>query len=386
MAIRIADDYTGNPTVNGHDTTDNQYEIDRRQLQIESSYVTHDGLAYIKPPTPLIDTWLMEDSLAWLAGKPGDAKSFIALDMAYSVGTGMDWQGHPVKQGTVLYIAAEGASGLSIRANSWMQAHSNPPSPDIIYLPLAVRLTNPDELDVQALTQALEALQPALVIIDTQARVTTGAEENSAKDMGWFIDALETLRAAWPATYLTVHHTPRNGDNLRGSIALEGAAETVLLSTKDGEIVTLKCQKQKNAAPADDLAMYMQPIGDSIILSVEGVEIASKMTKIMEQLLRALVEELRRESGATELREHVGLNSGGNFSRPIHALVNEGFVTERQESNRRYYQATPKGHLHLLRHPPHSPGGTGDSISIAPPPFTGGASGGTPTPGATETP
>ena len=223
--------FTGGTKTNGH--TPDPTDVDRRQLQIEAAIITHHGLAHITPPQPLINNWLMKDSLAWLAGKPGDGKSFIALDMAYSVATGTPWQGHDVQHGTVLYIAAEGASGLSIRANAWIAANGPHLEPDIFYLPLALRLTRPDETDVQALAQALDTYQPALVIIDTQARVTVGAEENSAKDMGWFIDALETLRAVWPATYLTVHHTPRTGENLRASIALEGAAESVLLSTKD---------------------------------------------------------------------------------------------------------------------------------------------------------
>jgi hypothetical protein len=385
MGVKIEAGFTGTATNNNTRLTpEQQYEIDRRQLQIEANYITHDGLKHITPPQPLIHNWLYQNSLAWLAGKPGDGKSFIALDMAYSVATGQPWQNHPTHQGTVLYIAAEGASGLSTRADAWTKAHGNPDYIPIFFLPTALRLVNPTELDTQALTQALTALQPSLVIIDTQARVTTGAEENSAKDMGWFIDALETLRAAHPATYLTVHHTPRNGDNLRGSIALEGAAETVLLSVKDGDVVTLKCQKQKNAPQTDDLQMAMTPIGDSIILSSEAVELVGKMTKIMEQLLRALVEELRREAGSTELREHVGISSGGNFSRPITALVNEGFVTMRTDGNRRFYQATTKGQLHLLRNAPQAPGATEIASSNAPHPFRGGATGATPTSGGTE--
>jgi hypothetical protein len=96
------------------------------------------------------------------------------------------------------------------------------------------------------------------------------------------------------------------------------------------------------------------------------------------------VEGFRREAGSTELREYVKLESGGNFRRPMMDLVNLGFVTERKEGNRYFYQATSRGTLHLLRNAPPSSGATGDSPSVAPPPFTGGATGGTPTHGTQE--
>lgn len=321
----------------------NQTAIDRRQIQIESLYITHEGLAHIKPPTPLIEGWLYRNSLAWLAGKPGDGKSFIALDMAYSVATGTPWQGHTTQQGKVLYIAAEGASGMSIRANAWCMANSNPTQIPITYLPLSLRLINPAEIDVQALLQALQELHPALIIIDTQARVTVGAEENSAKDMGWFIDALETLRRHHPATYLTVHHTPRNGDNLRGSIALEGAAETVLLAVKEGNVVTLKCQKQKNAAEAEDLRMYMQPLGDSIIMSYQAVDLDHEMIPSEKQILETLRDLYDTEEvAATELMEAAKVPKG-TWARPIKLLVNKGLVAKREAGNRKWYRLTAKG-------------------------------------------
>ena len=344
------DPETGEP-INPSQTAE-QTNVDRRQLQIESLYITHEGLAHIKPPEPIIEDWLYRNSLAWLAGKPGDAKSFIALDMAYSVATGTPWQGHPTTQGTVFYIAAEGATGLSIRADAWCKAHNNPTNIPIRYLPLAVRLTNPVELDAKALAQALKALQPALIIIDTQARVTTGAEENSAKDMGWFIDTLETLRAAHPATYLTVHHTPRSGDNLRGSIALEGAAETVLLSVKDGNIVTLKCQKQKNAAEPDDFQMYMQPIGDSIIMDYKAVEVIKEMTPAMEIVLKTVLELYGdTEVSSSDLEKASGI-SGGTYTRAKQTLVRDGFLAERKSGLSKFYKVTGKTHLHYLQLPP----------------------------------
>ena len=332
----FAGTFTGGTKTNGH--TPDPTEIDRRQLQIEAAYVTHDGLKYIQPPQPLIKNWLYQNSLAWLSGKPGDGKSFIAIDIAYSVATGTPWQGHDVQQGTVLYIAAEGATGLSIRANAWMEANQPHQHPDIIYLPLTVNLTTPEQTDTQALAQALKELQPTLVIIDTQARVTVGAEENSSKDMGRFVDAIETLRTNNPATYLIVHHTPRNGDNLRGSTALEGAADTVLHSLKEGELLTLTCKKQKNAPEAPQLVMALTPTGESATCTTNLVSHIDSSTPGQDQLVRLMWDTYEAdEVSRTDLYEVSGMKKA-TFDRAITPLVRRGIIHRDKKGRSTYYR------------------------------------------------
>ena len=55
-----------------------------------------------------------------------------------------------------------------------------------------------------------------------------GGDENSSKDMGNLIAGADALCRATGATVLLVHHTPRNGDNLRGHTSLEGAVDTAI--------------------------------------------------------------------------------------------------------------------------------------------------------------
>jgi RecA-family ATPase len=113
----------------------------------------------------------------------------------------------------------------------------------MLFLPVPVQMLG--NVDVAAFGQLLVDLQPTLLILDTQARVTVGAEENSSRDMGQFVDALDELRSHSGACILVVHHEPRNGENLRGSTALEGAATTIIRVSKDGNVVELTNPKQK---------------------------------------------------------------------------------------------------------------------------------------------
>ena len=78
------------------------------------------------------------------------------------------------------------------------------------FLPVAVQLLNP--ADLAAFTALVAELDPVLVVIDTQARVTVGADENSTMEMGRLVAAVDRIRAACQACVLIVHHEPRGGE------------------------------------------------------------------------------------------------------------------------------------------------------------------------------
>ena len=55
---------------------------------------------------------------------------------------------------------------------------------------------------------------------------------------------------------------------MRGSTALEGAATTIMRVSKDDELVTVACAKQKDAEPFDDIALRLVPYLESAVLSL----------------------------------------------------------------------------------------------------------------------
>lgn len=223
------------------------------------------GLDGIPEPDPLVDGILFRDSLAWLPGKPGHGKSFVALDVAGCVGTGEPWQGYKVVPGPVVYIAAEGVSGIRWRVRAWEQAMGRQMT-GVKFLPMPVQVAADGEWD--ALIEVVTEIMPALIVVDTQARVTVGMEENAASDMGVLVHKLEKLRTATRACVLVVHHQGRNGEHMRGSTALDGAATTILQVTKEDTEITVKCAKQKDAEEFDEIKLRLVPIGDSAVLEV----------------------------------------------------------------------------------------------------------------------
>lgn len=201
----------------------------------------------LPPPKPLIKGLLNLDSESWIIGKPGTFKSFIALDMAAHIATGRQWQQRYTERGEVIYIVAEGVSGMGLRINAWETTHGE--LSGIRFLPRPVQAHQDREWRI--LVEACARIKPSLIVIDTQARVTVGLEENSASSLGVFIEKVRQLREATDACVLVVHHQGKHGEDSRGSNAIAGAQTSELTVTRDDSAtnrVTVKTTKQKDMA------------------------------------------------------------------------------------------------------------------------------------------
>jgi len=324
----MAADATGEDT---QDATQTRYD------ELELRLVDIDGLEAIPPPEFLIDGYLIKNSLAWLGGKPGHFKSFVAVEMACCVATGTNWHGYKVKQGKVLYLIAEGVTGLAQRFRTWSK-YNGVPIRDITFLPLPLRLADPSGIDVAAFATLLLAHKPDLVIIDTQARVTVGADENSSRDMGEFVDALEILRHMHHSTMLTVHHEPRNATNLRGSISLEGGAGTILRCFKEGDQLTIEMKKQKDAPELDDMLLVAYPVGESIVLDEpDPTEHGKRNTALQDHLIDTLMEWPGYEASGTDLVGACPDGSRATVYRALGRLERTKKVNMRESGNSKFF-------------------------------------------------
>src|SRR5512146_1101714 len=70
--------------------------------------LTPTQLAAIAPPPPLVHGLLFRAGFSAIVAPYDSYKSFVALSLALSIGSGLDWFGHDVARGLVIYQAAEG--------------------------------------------------------------------------------------------------------------------------------------------------------------------------------------------------------------------------------------------------------------------------------------
>ena len=230
--------------------------------ELLSEFLSIEQLKAIPRPRPLVEGLLNMNSLAWIAGPPGSYKTFLALDLALHVSSGQNYLGRPVTGQRVAYLAGEGLSGLSARVEAWSQA-SKLPAREAYFLPRAIPVTTQEWY---VLCDALRTMRVGMVVVDTQARHSGGLDENDAPAMSRLVQSLDAVRVATGGCVATVHHSSKAGSALRGSTALQGAADTVLTTEVQDGVVTVHNLKQKDMAQACDYWLRPVETGPSCVL------------------------------------------------------------------------------------------------------------------------
>ena len=237
--------------------------------RLEAGALDTAAIKALPPPDYLIDGLLPLDSLVMAYGKSGCGKSFAMIGMAVSVALGVPWCGFDAVQGPVVYVAAEGQRGIGKRIAA-IEEHlgvdlSTAP---ITWLPMPVNIFQPEWAG--ALAEFCEERKPVLVLLDTLARNSLGAEENSNTDAGRIVEHSDAIRRRTGAAVVWVHHTGHAGGHARGATAYTGAAEAELEFSSDGPVVTMRVTKQKDGAEIEPTKLRRIEVGPSCVLVPGG--------------------------------------------------------------------------------------------------------------------
>ncbi len=222
----------------------------------------------IPPPSYLIDGILNNSALALLSGKFGTYKSFVSVAMACSVATGVPWLGHEINEpGPVLYIAAEGATGLKGRIETWERAHLDEgqrvADDRLIIIGGSVNLSVGG--DVDAVLGLCEDFKPKLAIWDTLHRCAPGVDEDKSTGMGVVINTLALIREVTGATQLANHHTGHAGQRSRGSSALEDDFDNSWVIKLGGD--------NEDRSPKNTRTMEHRKVKDGVLSSEIPIEL-----------------------------------------------------------------------------------------------------------------
>ena len=182
-------------------------------------------------------------------GASGSGKSFVVLEMAAAIALGTPWRGRRVKKGRVIIVAAEGSGSYGKRIKALAQHLGISPKD----LDIGVIIVPPnlmEEGDVTELAASIKAVgDVSLILIDTFAQVTPGANENGAEDMGLALSNVRVLRTATGATVGLVHHAGKDAHRgSRGWSGIRAAVDAELEVTRDDDSGArqIRTSKQKD--------------------------------------------------------------------------------------------------------------------------------------------
>jgi len=202
-------------------------------------------------PPELVEGLLTVGTANTMFGAPGSAKTFAASHLSFCIAEGVSFFGFNVRQGDVLYIAAEASRVVRDRMRAYRKEHEEHTLGRVHLLPRSVNLLDPAG-DVDGLLMLIERHAKrigrpiVLVVIDTLARSMAGGNENSTEDMSIAVQASERINELTGAAVLYVHHCGKDaGKGARGSNALLGGVDGEFELTKDATNRTYQIRVSK---------------------------------------------------------------------------------------------------------------------------------------------
>lgn len=268
----------------------------------------------------LVKGWLGRGASSVIYGESNVGKTFLALDLGLHVAAGTAWHGHRVKQGHVIYIAGEGGGGIRNRLAAARQAMPELAAcADGWFTLLPTRLDLHGEGDAAALISAIGAItqSPALVVVDTLARAMGAGDENTAQDMGQFVQSVDAIRSATGAHVAIIHHSGKDAaKGARGSGSLRAAVDTEIELARNGETIVATAKKQRDMLCGAEFAYQLVSVdlgldgdGDAVTSAiVQEADIpARRPAKLSGQALIAM------QAFGDALAAHGEIKHGGDF-------------------------------------------------------------------------
>ena len=213
-------------------------------------------------PDELIEGLLVMGSLTVTYGDSNSGKTFWALAMAAHIAMGRDFFGRKVDPGLVVYLASEAPGSIRSRMQAMKKFYGHDLA-DLAMVPLPMNFYEGDEdaNDVIALVQAISELKGKpvrLIVGDTLARLSAGANENSGEDMGPVMARFDRVAQATKAALHIIHHNGKDqAKGARGWSGIRAHIDTEIEVAEKEGIRSASVTKQREL-PGKGEAIYFR--------------------------------------------------------------------------------------------------------------------------------
>ena len=171
------------------------------------------------------------DAVNLLYAATNVGKTFAAVHISGCVASGKKCFNRRVKQGPVVYLAAEGLAGIKRRFAAMAGGLDLPADAPITIVPQAVNLLSKE--GGEAFAKVCVEKHPVLIVVDT-VHVATGGLEETNETFGKLVVYCKALIEATGAAVLLVHHEGKNSAaGSRGGSALTADVDNAFRLARD---------------------------------------------------------------------------------------------------------------------------------------------------------
>lgn len=175
----------------------------------------------------LVQDWLPDKSITFLVSPPESYKTWILLDLAVSISTGLPFLGQAKvnKTGAAMIIQQEDSHGglterlaliaeqkMGVTANLGKDMWQIPCIPDLpIYIHPSRMLRFDNEKVLKELEEQIKLIKPKVILIDPLYSTTSGVD-NYMADLANQMMVLKTWRDKYGCSFVISHHSKKNLD------------------------------------------------------------------------------------------------------------------------------------------------------------------------------
>jgi hypothetical protein len=203
-------------------------------------------------------------------GDSNSGKTFWALSVATAIATGSDCYGRKTDPGLVVYLASEAPGSIRSRMQAIKKYHGCDLE-NLAMVPVPMNFYNGDQdaHDVIELVRAIEQIKGQrvrLIIGDTLARMSAGANENSGEDMGPVMARFDQVATATGAALMIIHHNGKDAaKGARGWSGIRAHIDTEIEVTEKEGTRSVTVTKQRE----------LPSKGDTIYFKLEIIEMGT---------------------------------------------------------------------------------------------------------------
>ena len=169
----------------------------------------------------IVDHLIPKGAIIILFGKGGIGKTWLVMDIARCVGSGIDYLGYATQETLVIFVDFENPlTVLNTRTQRMGEAEG-------VHFWRAANDLKPPKLDSDEWEEYKELPDGAVLIFDT-LRASHSKDENSSEHMAMVMERVKELRDCG-FTVILLHHTPKNSEKIsKGSTTIVDLADHIL--------------------------------------------------------------------------------------------------------------------------------------------------------------